>query len=289
MSEETIDLTRGLYRRIYANFIVGRRINAVPLEAEAWFWRILSVADDFGNLTGDASLLYVATVGRRVAEISIDQVKAWTAALLNAELLDTYTVGNDTFLHVRGFLDTQSAGINGKRVRRVPASPWDPGEPKRSRVNPGESKRAQVNPGGNKELEPKPEPEVVVVGKRDPSPDAVPATTTTGAGSILLQARDRWFEVEPALIDQLQAEFPNLYVRGDILALHRHLTLHPEKQRPHSECVDSIRRWLGHAERNPDIRARPASSSTLSNGTARESAMDRKKRELDASLAGGGR
>lgn len=34
MTEEVTDLTRGVYRRLYAGFIKGQRINKISLQAE---------------------------------------------------------------------------------------------------------------------------------------------------------------------------------------------------------------------------------------------------------------
>jgi hypothetical protein len=33
-----VDMTKGMYRRIYSGFLNGKRINAVSEGAENWFW-----------------------------------------------------------------------------------------------------------------------------------------------------------------------------------------------------------------------------------------------------------
>jgi hypothetical protein len=153
--EQETDLTRGLYRRQYAGFLKGRRINSVSLEAEAWFWRVHAVADDFGNAEAEPTLLHAATVGRR-AGVTVEIVSDYMAELLARDLVRSYVENDEPYLHITGFLDRQPAGRNGKRVRRVPGSPWDdegdqpvhPGgkgkQPDHPRggilVNPGESK-----------------------------------------------------------------------------------------------------------------------------------------------------
>ena len=66
MSEDAVtDLTRGVYRRLYSGFIKGQRINKLSLQAEAWFWRVFAVADDFGNCEAEPELLRASTAGRR--------------------------------------------------------------------------------------------------------------------------------------------------------------------------------------------------------------------------------
>jgi hypothetical protein len=119
------DLTRGVYRKIYAGFIAGKRINQVSLEAEAWFWRINAVADDFGNVAADPVLLLGGTAGRRLGEVTIDRLNGWVNELVERELLGRYDVAGENYLHITGFTELQPAGKNGKRIRRVPASPWD--------------------------------------------------------------------------------------------------------------------------------------------------------------------
>jgi hypothetical protein len=122
--EQETDLTRGLYRRQYAGFLKGKRINSVSLEAEAWFWRVHAVADDFGNAEAESTLLHAATVGRR-AGITAEIVKGFLDELLARDLVRSYVANDEPYLHITGFLDRQPAGRNGKRVRRVPGSPWD--------------------------------------------------------------------------------------------------------------------------------------------------------------------
>lgn len=137
--ETTTDLTWGVYRRIYAGFIFGKRINSVSLQAEAWFWRINSKCDDFGNFIADPALVLNATVGRR-KNVLIDDVTAWLQELVGSGLIQEYEADGEKHLHVVAFLERQPAGKNGRRVRRYPASPWDKDESGSGiRVNPGES------------------------------------------------------------------------------------------------------------------------------------------------------
>ena len=71
-------------------------------------------------------------------------------------------------------------------------------------------------------------------------------------------------------------------------ALVRHLRTYPGKQRTFGQGLESVRRWLANAVRNPPLRAkRPEEQAEIAASGAmpsRESAMDRKRRELDAAL-----
>lgn len=114
------DLTRGIYRRLYAGFIKGRRINQLSLSAEAWFWRVMASADDFGNADADPGLCYAATVGRRIG-ITLEDVTEWLVELGESGLIQFYaSESGDKYLHIVGFEELQPAGKNGKRICRFP-------------------------------------------------------------------------------------------------------------------------------------------------------------------------
>jgi hypothetical protein len=119
MSGEVTDLTRGIYRRVYSGFIKGQRINQIPLEAEAWFWRILAAVDDFGNMEADPLLFHAATAGRRV-EVSSQTAATYLMQIAGAKLVEFYEAKGEYFLHVKGFEEMQPAGKNGRRIRRCP-------------------------------------------------------------------------------------------------------------------------------------------------------------------------
>lgn len=157
---ETVDITRGTYRRVYSGFITGRRICAVSVEAEAWFWRLQAVADDFGNLPGDALIVWQQTVGRR--SVTMQTVSKWVEELVRAGLLLRYSEGDDHYLHITYWSeDSWPAPRNGKRAMKYPR-PRDKGSPGASRciqVHPGESGCIQVLSVSGSEPEPEPEPE----------------------------------------------------------------------------------------------------------------------------------
>lgn len=163
------------------------------------------------------------------------------------------------------------------------------------------------------DLKPKTSPTTVVVVGAAGSPvendigDFVAAsgTTTTTKGTEIGDAKpektgdpgtvslaevpctDRSFPVDQGLVDRLQADFPELYVLGDIHLLCGHLRAHPQKQRPNAQALDSIQRWLMHAQRTPALRAqRPAPTAGRGVRASGESAMDRRRREVAQALRG---
>jgi hypothetical protein len=134
MKATTVDMKRGVYRRIYAGYIFGKRINSVSVGAEAWFWRIMVTCDDFGNRRGNPELVHRDAAGLRA--VTLAQSKAWVQELVAARLLVPYEVGGEPYLHVDGFDELQPANKNGKRHEKHP----------RLQTGSGESGCIQVNP-----------------------------------------------------------------------------------------------------------------------------------------------
>lgn len=139
-AETITDLTAGLYRRQFSGFIRGRRINSVTLDTEAWFWRFHGAADDFGNAEADEIVAYTNTIGRRKG-ITPAKVQEFLHACEAVDLLRIYVIGEESFYHIVGWSSKQPKGKNGKRVRRVPASPWDDNDDPKAPEN-----LFQVNP-----------------------------------------------------------------------------------------------------------------------------------------------
>lgn len=131
-------MTDGLYRRIYAGYLKSRKINKLSLQAEAWFWRLHSIADDYGNLHGDPVLIWKDASGRR--DITVKQAEALTQEILDAGLAYAYYSDDDVFIHIVGFESKQPAGRNGKRIQKHPMHPDSPPS------LPGESGGIQNNP-----------------------------------------------------------------------------------------------------------------------------------------------
>lgn len=129
--EAVTDLTRGVYRRLYSGFITGQRINKISLSAEAWFWRLVAKADDFGNTRADPHLCKDETAGLR-RNVTPKQISGWLREMESVGLVQFYTAKGEPYLHIVNFEETQPAGKNGKRMKRFPV--------------PSESGCIQVNP-----------------------------------------------------------------------------------------------------------------------------------------------
>lgn len=142
---------RKSYRRIYAGFLSGTRINSVSMEAEATFWRLNLIADDFGNLPASIRILMGVAFPLREA-IGPVQIAGWLGELENAKLVVRYCDPANTaveYLHIVGFQELQTPK-NGKRARKHPPHPDESGG---IQMHPDVSKCIQKNPdasGGNR-------------------------------------------------------------------------------------------------------------------------------------------
>lgn len=149
MSAKTVDQTKGIYRRIYSGFLTGRRINSVSMEAEAWFWRLQALADDFGVFPADAAVLAShASPRRKVSQAKCDE---YTKALVDAGLIRLYTVDGDRFGEIDGFDVFQPAGKNGRRIKKYPSrneALGNPGESKAIRIEMGEDAKSSAAQAG---------------------------------------------------------------------------------------------------------------------------------------------
>lgn len=139
------DLTRGEYRKIYAGWIRGKRINSVPYEAEPTFLRVNLIADSFGNFPADMDLLRAQAFVRR-RELEDDVIANHLGKLAEKGLIRFYEIDGDRYGHIVGFRLLQPAGKNGKPFRRCPKPPFDDSE----KESLGESKHAQDNPDASK-------------------------------------------------------------------------------------------------------------------------------------------
>jgi hypothetical protein len=278
----TTDLTRGYYRRQYAGFIRGKRINLLSLSAEAWFWRIHSAADDFGNLDGDPALVFSVTAGRRKG-VTVDDVNNFIAEMVACELIRKYECDGEQFLHIIAFTEMQPSGKNGRRVRRFPESPWDYQDLKPDsedvsgciRVNPGESKEIQGNPEkpgpyydydynydhNQKECsEPAsrtslPHPPLRIVSD-SPEPSQPPKPTAEGPQETPealypvfptvggRRSKDRSWTLTDALLTTFTNAFPGVDVPRECRAAHAWVVTNPTKRKTAGGMPDFLRRWL---------------------------------------------
>lgn len=117
-----MDMRLGIYRLIYSGFLHGRRINSVSESTECFFWRLVALADDYGNFRADSIDLSKAAYPRR--RKSPAAVADMLAKLANTEygaLIELYEVRGESYGHILGWFGLQPANRQGRRIRKVEA------------------------------------------------------------------------------------------------------------------------------------------------------------------------
>lgn len=170
------NMQRGIFRRVYASGLqFGKRINAVSLGAEFWFFRLNAVADDYGNFRAEAELLKSTAAPCR--KISTKQIDGWMAELTDKDhpLIAVYEVDGERLGHILDFQEMQPAGKNGKRVMKHARWPHERelGESKFFQGNPVLTPQYQSGPAAvaRAAAEPDADP-VAAAGPDDPSGEA---------------------------------------------------------------------------------------------------------------------
>lgn len=193
------DLVRGTYRRQYSGFLRGRRICSVTIGAEAWFWRLHALADDWGRFEADPALLARDASGRR--EITQIQSEEWIAELIGANLVMAYYVRNTRHLAIIEFTSMQPAPKSGNRICRVPEP--DPvrcldnlSVPVRlsPSLSPPAGSDSYTDSGGSEETE-KPKSHKLLWGHVQPIYDAYPKLRRGGTGPFTDAVGPAWSDL----------------------------------------------------------------------------------------------
>lgn len=118
------DFRKGIYRLQHsAGVRRGRRINALELAcAEAWFWRIHSIADDHGRFEADPYLCRIAAAPLK-QDLTDETVEQWLREIGDVGLIGFYTAKVERYGVVLDWYQHQPAGRNGRRVQRFDAPP----------------------------------------------------------------------------------------------------------------------------------------------------------------------
>lgn len=129
MAKDNNELLMGRYRRLYESFIFGKRINQLSWAAEAFYWRVYSVADDYGNFPVNSFILIAKAGGLR--RMTPEECAGYIKEMEIVGLLRLYLVGdNDWYGHLLSFTKTQPPtgaprGPHLGRKKAYPESPWD--------------------------------------------------------------------------------------------------------------------------------------------------------------------
>ncbi len=128
----TLDMTKGVYRRIYSACRKGKRINQVSAMAELVFWRLHCIADDFGTFESEPRFIKAEAFPIK-EDVAIFHIVDALNSLANAELIHLFEIEGERFGAIVGFEEFQPANKNGRRIQRFP---FFNGESWGIRVNP---------------------------------------------------------------------------------------------------------------------------------------------------------
>lgn len=119
----------GRFRRLYDNWIFGKRINALSYGAECYFARAHLIADDYGNFPVDPFILIAKAGGLR--KVEGEEITDYIKEMERNGLIRLYLVdSSDWYGHIIAFTRSQPpmGGARGgplSRKRWYPESPWD--------------------------------------------------------------------------------------------------------------------------------------------------------------------
>ncbi len=90
-------------RILRGTILASRKVNDLQtFDAETFYRRLHSAVDDFGRFDADLVTLRGVLYPRR-PDVKVESVGEWLADCLRVGLLETYTVGGETFLQVLNF------------------------------------------------------------------------------------------------------------------------------------------------------------------------------------------
>ena len=140
MAGDEVDLTGGIWRKIYSRAVFGKRINAVSIQAECLFWRLHCICDDFGNFESDPAVCRHEALPMR-SSVKETHVATWLDELgdVMPPLVIRWQLHGLKLGHIVEFEQRQSGRRNGRKVRRFASPPESVIKEWCSRVHPGAS------------------------------------------------------------------------------------------------------------------------------------------------------
>jgi hypothetical protein len=89
--------------RVLRDWTDSKRMSKLSAQAERFFTRLFMKADDYGRYHADAKLLKAALLPHLIDEVTIDDITAWLKECVDAGLVITYTIDDDSFLEIQDF------------------------------------------------------------------------------------------------------------------------------------------------------------------------------------------
>lgn len=126
-------------RLIRDGILTSERINALSSNAELFYRRLMSVADDHGRFSGNLTLLRASCYPLKLDSVKEDSIKKHLAECVDAGLIVPYTVAAKPYIVLVDF---------GQRVQAKSKFPAPPSEVLDSTVGHGEAPEKTALDGG---------------------------------------------------------------------------------------------------------------------------------------------
>jgi hypothetical protein len=97
----------------------SERVDKLSFEAEVFYRRLMSVADDYGRFEADPVILRARCFPRRTDTITVQQIDSWLMETVKAELATVYQLSRKRFVELRDF---------GQRIRSKSKYPDPPAD-----------------------------------------------------------------------------------------------------------------------------------------------------------------
>jgi len=88
---------------LLCNYPDSKKVNSVSFEAETLFTRLIAKCDDGANFDGNSTLIMCKLFAERMKnkQVSERKIAKWVQELVKAQLILLYSVGKETYIHVK--------------------------------------------------------------------------------------------------------------------------------------------------------------------------------------------
>lgn len=226
-------------RIVRDDILTNEAVNSLSPNAELFYRRLMSVADDHGRYSAHLTQLRAFCYPLKLDSVKEDSIKKHLAECVDAGLIVLFTVES------KGYLEIQNFGqrINGKSKFPEP--------PQKSPGNPGEVPENSGNPrlgvGGDE----------VEGGLFASDPQAVPSPTV-----IQLPLADKSeFPITQAVVDELSELYPGVDVPSQLRAMRGWCVGNPTKRKTKKGIMRFVTNWLSGEQDKPKKPASPGNEA----------------------------
>ncbi|MEN6535334.1 MAG: hypothetical protein ABFD89_16840 [Bryobacteraceae bacterium] len=90
-------------RLLRDGILTSERVNALSVDAELFYRRLMSAADDFGRYFASPALLRAALYPLRTERVTLENIAAWLTECVTADLCRQWSCDGKSYLEILGF------------------------------------------------------------------------------------------------------------------------------------------------------------------------------------------